>query len=170
MKTGPQTWKKLLLFSLGLTLGAAFCMKFIEAEFDGFSILGLELFYNRERIAGIFDNIDDRQLTLLRFNLVFDFAFMAGIYPLIASLCMLAKNKTGNSTGRILTVLALLQIIAWVCDILENIFLLNWSYDSPVQQLGTYHVIVWIKWMVAIAGVVFALLFIFRKPRTSQQV
>ena len=163
MLSNNQFWKKLLLFSLGLSVGAAFCMKYIESEFEGFSILGLELFYSPVKLTTVFQQMGDRQLSLLRYNLGFDFVFMAGIYPLIASLCMISKSKTGKSFGKLLVALAYLQIIAWVCDIIENIFLLKWSYGSAIDHFAAYHLVVWLKWVLAISGILFALPFIFRR-------
>ena len=165
--TGRLVWKNLLFFSLGLTLGASLCMKLVESDFEGFSILGLELGYSRDKITSIFQNMNNHQADLLRFNLWFDFAFMAGIYLLIASLCMLARYRARVRMRVVLLTLAILQIAALICDVTENLFLLRWSYGAQVPGLGTYHFFVWAKWILALTGILFALPVLLRKRKAE---
>ena len=97
MNLNYNHWKRLFLLASGLVIGTAFCMKWMEADFfingGKFTILGLELFYSKEKLAVILNSIDEHIKTILRYHLVFDFAFMAGVYPAIASLCMIAGEK-----------------------------------------------------------------------------
>jgi hypothetical protein len=79
---------------------------------------------------------------------------MAGIYPGIASLCMMARLKiTSHIWKRILLVLAILQIAAWACDIYENLQLLRWI-DNPIigKEVSLYHFIVSLKWILALVA------------------
>jgi hypothetical protein len=174
MNLSYNHWKKLFLFGLGLFLGTAFCMKWMESDFvfngEKFTIMGLELFYSKEKIIGIFNGLDARVQTILRYHLYFDFAFMAGVYPGITSLCMLAREKA-DSPGmkKILYTAAWLQLLAWAGDIMENYYLLSWI-QSPVigNEFGLYHFIVGAKWVIALTGVLLSVLFIFRKKENGK--
>ena len=92
-----NNWQSFFIFCLGLFLGTAFCMKWMEADLrvngEKFTIIGLELFYSKQKVAHIMASLDYRVQTILKYHLFFDFAFMAGAYPGIASLCMMAREK-----------------------------------------------------------------------------
>jgi hypothetical protein len=158
-----QSWKKLFFFALGLTLAAAFCMKWMENDLwvndDKFTILGLELFYSKEKLQFILANLDAQTKLVLRYHLSFDFAFMAGVYPGIAALCIIARGKTrSKGLTRLFYLLAFLQLGAWAADILENYYLLKWI-DQPVigTEFGFYHFVVGFKWIVALVAVLAAI-------------
>ncbi len=151
-------WKWLFGVCLGIFAGTAFCMKWIEPGFrvndELFTILGLEIFYSQERVSTILSGVDSSVRTLLQYHLVFDFAFMAGVYPGIAALCMLARSKVQNvSAKKVLLLFALLQVVALACDVTENIFLLNWiSNPREICCFQIYHFIVITKWILALGG------------------
>ena len=172
MNTNYGRWKKLFLFGLGLAIGASFCMKWMEDSFwlhdEKFSILGLELFYPKEKMTAILSGIDGHVKIILRYHLSFDFAFMAGIYPCIASLCMMARDKVaGSGLKKLLFLFATLQLAAWGCDIAENNYLFKWIRQPQIgDEFSLYHVIVWAKWIIALAGLLLAFLFVFRRKRT----
>lgn len=162
MNVSDNHWRSLFLFGLGLFIGAAFCMKWMEGDLwvngEKFTIVGLELSYTKEKVMAIMTRLDDRVKTILGYHLYFDFVFMAGVYPGIAALCMMARHKiTAVSLKKFLFILAALQLAAWAGDIIENLYLLKWM-DSPVigNEFGTYHLIVYTKWIIALAGVLFA--------------
>ena len=163
MNLNYQRWKKLFLFSLGLTVSAAFCMKWMENSFwfqnEKFTILGLELFYPKEKIISILSGIDGHVRTILRYHLSFDFAFMAGVYPGITALCMMAREKiTRNSFKKILFLFAALQLVAWGCDIAENSFLFKWIKEPQIgNEFSIYHFIVWTKWILALVAALLAI-------------
>lgn len=168
-------WKTLFAVCLGIFTGTAFCMKWIEPGFrvngELFTILGLEIFYSQEQVSAILSGIDSSVRTLLQYHLVFDFAFMAGVYPGIAALCMMARNKVqGVTIKKILLLLALLQFLALVCDVTENIFLLNWI-NSPgeICCFQFYHFIVIAKWILALTGAAAGILILLfqRKIKTT---
>jgi hypothetical protein len=171
MNVKPNRWKPLFLFCLGLFIAAAFCMKWMENDLlvngEKFTIMGLELFYPKEKIIAIMTGLDERVRTILRYHLHFDFVFMAGVFPGIASLCMMARRKSSPGLFRnILLVLAILQPAAWAGDIYENLSLLKWI-DNPIDgdEFATYHVIVAAKWIIALMGafVAITLLLFTRK-------
>ena len=125
MVSNEKRWKLLLFSCLGLAIGSAFCMKWMESdlEVDGksFTIIGLELFYGSQEMKAVLSGLDEKVRTILLYHLSFDFVFMAGIFPFIASLCILASYKTANRAVRkILVIIGNLQLLAWVLDIIEN--------------------------------------------------
>ncbi len=174
MIQSKKGWQKLFLFCLGLFLGTAFCMKWMEGDFVSngrlFTIIGLEISYPKEKVVSVLAGLDDKVRTILRYHLWFDFAFMAGVYPGIAALCMMTVGKvTKNGIKKILVVLAFMQLVAWGCDIYENILLLRWvSYPVIGNEFGFYHFIVALKWVFALAGVLTAVVFFFSGKRSPQ--
>jgi hypothetical protein len=171
MNLNYSSWKKLFLFCVGLFIGSAFCMKWMEADLvlngQKFSILGLELFYPKEKVAGVLGSIDEHIKVILRYHLSFDFLFMAGVYPGIAALCMMGRFKIQNpGIKKMLAIAAGLQLVAWGCDIVENLYLLKWAKNSTIgNDFGQYHFIVSIKWFIAIAGLLTSIFFVFRKGK-----
>ena len=184
MKNNFSRWSQLFLFCLGLFIAGAFAMKWMENDLiyknEKISIFGLELFYSKEKIVEIFSGIDDKVSTILSYHLSFDFIFMAGCYPGIASLCMMAseelksKNTIAIVSKKILFLLAFLQLLAWAFDIVENYYLLKWLKQPTIgTEFGFYHAIVYSKWIIALAGVLLALLIfatsIFRKKNLRSE-
>ncbi len=169
MNIGYNRWKSLFLFSLGLSLGAAFCMKWMESDLmvnnEQFTILGLELFYSNEKMENLLASLDSRVRMILQYHLYFDFAFMAGIYPAIAAFCMMSrKNQASQSVRKLLSALALLQLIAWIADIIENYYLLVWMPDPSIgSEFIWYHFIVAVKWIIALLAVMTAVAFLLWK-------
>jgi hypothetical protein len=166
-------WKSLFLFCLGLAIAAGFCMKWLESDLwtDGerFSILGLEMFYSSSRVAELLSHLSLPEKMTLRYHLSFDFAFMAGVYPGIAAICMWAREKSGSRGIRLLLyVLAILQLAAWAADVTENYYLFWWINDVSGMErwFGLYHFVVYFKWMVALSGFIVALTFLLRKKRS----
>lgn len=162
-------WKRLFLFGLGLFIGTAFCMKWMEDDLlvnnEKFTILGLEFFYAKAKVEAILSAPDYRVQTILRYHLYFDFAFMAGVYPGITSLCMMAREKIASCRVRkILFLLAVLQLFAWCADIMENYYLLTWIKKPVIgNEFEWYHVIVAAKWIIALAGALLSIPLVLRK-------
>lgn len=173
MVINSKLWQKIFLFSVGLTAGAMFCMKLIESDLihNGkiFSILGLEISYPKEKVAEILSGIDDKTRTVLRYHLSFDFAFMAGIFPLIASLNMMARQKqTGRFIRILLLFMALAQLLAWSLDIVENIYLLKWLHGQSMGgDFDLFHFVVYTKWILAVTGFLVGLFFILKKSKKT---
>ena len=173
MVINSKFWQKIFLFSVGLTTGAMFCMKWIESDLmhNGkiFSILGLEISYPKEKVVEIVTGIDEKTRTVLRYHLSFDFVFMAGVFPLIASLNMMARQK---QTGRLIRILLLIaafaQLLAWVLDIIENSFMLKWLHGQPVgTEFGLFHFVVATKWLLAISGLLMGMFFLLKKSKKT---
>jgi hypothetical protein len=180
MKNDLLRWQKLFLFCLGLFIAGAFAMKWMENDLlfnnEKISIFGLELFYPKEKIVEIFSGISDKVKTILSYHLSFDFIFMAGCYPGIACLCMMASAKVNSKNlKRILFILAFLQIFGWTFDVIENYYLLKWL-KTPVigDEFGFYHVVVYSKWAIALTAVLIALFVyvssLFRKKNLKSEI
>ena len=169
MRKITQSWQKLFLLCFGIFLGTAFCMKWMEADFimggNKFTIIGLEISYSREQVSQILSSIDQRVKTILQYHLYFDFAFMAGVYPGIFSLCMIARQRSANRSLRnFLLIIGMLQAAALCCDVTENVFLLKWiGNQGQISHFGFYHLIVIIKWAIALLGALVAFPLTLRK-------
>ena len=171
MSTNYKGWQRLFLFCFGLFAGTAFCMKWMEGDFiqNGqlFTIIGLEISYSKEKVLAILSGLDDPIRVILRYQLCFDFAFMLGVYPGIAALCMMAREKSGSNIARkILLSLALLQVVAFGCDITENSYLLKWIKNPVIgNEFGLYHFIVAAKWMIALLAALIAIPMVCTKRK-----
>jgi len=167
--------QRFFLCCLGLFIGTAFCMKWMEKDFlqngEKFTIIGLEISYTKDKIISILAGLDEHVKAILRYQLVFDFVFMAAVYPGIAALCLMARNKSSNSLlKKILLALAFLQILAWGFDILENYYLLKWINDPVIgNEFCFYHLVVAAKWIIALSGALLAIPLALRKNRVIQK-
>ena len=180
MKSDLPHWQRLFLFCLGLFIAGAFAMKWMENDLlfnnEKISIFGLELFYPKEKIVEIFSGISDKVKTILSYHLSFDFIFMAGCYPGIACLCMMASAKVNSKNlKRILFILAFLQIFGWTFDVIENYYLLKWIKNPMISdEFGFYHVVVYSKWAIALTAVLIALSVyissLFRKKNLRSKI
>jgi hypothetical protein len=163
MSISSNRWKKLFLFGLGLSMGTAFCMKWMETDLwlhgERFTIIGLELFYSKEKLMAIMAGLDGHVKTILSYHLHFDFAFMAGVYPGIAALCMMAGEKlAARPIKNFFFLLAVFQFLAWAGDITENLYLLKWLRHPVIgNEFGLYHFIVATKWIIALSAVLFSI-------------
>lgn len=168
-------WNKLFLFCLGLFIASAFCMKWMEGDLlhNGslFTIIGLEVSYPQEKVYLLLSGIDQPVRTILKYHLSFDFVFMAGVYTGIACLCMMVRKRwVGKKAASLLTLMALLQLVAWGCDIAENMYLLKWLKDpSTISSFQTYHLVVYAKWLIALSGVLLALTMRILRPSRSRK-
>jgi hypothetical protein len=81
---------------------------------------------------------------------------------------MMAGQRSGNNLlKKILWLLAALQIVAWACDITENMYLLKWLSDpAKIKSFEWYHFIVSVKWILALLAALIAipLNFVRKKP------
>ena len=175
MNTNSKGWKKLFLCCLGLFAGTAFCMKWMEADLlqngQTFTVIGLEITYPKEKVLSILSGLDEHVKTILRYHLSFDFVFMAGVYPGIAALCMMARNRSYKPfTQKLLLLLAILQVAAWGFDIVENLYLLKWMKNAAIgNEFTLYHSIVAAKWIIALGGALIAIPLVLIKKKPAQQ-
>src|SRR5215471_9219173 len=176
MRSFHSRWRGLFLFSLGIAISTTFIMQWLATDFwvddRNFSILGLELFYSKKQVIEVLTQIKQPARIALHYQLIFDFAFMTGIYPAIASFCMLVRENLKNPVSRnLLFALAMIQPVAWAFDITENIFLLSWM-DRPEigDEFGMYHNIVSTKWLIALAGALCAIVLGIAKTGRKRRI
>ena len=103
-----------------------------------------------------------RSITALRKHLYIDFLFMPCIYGSIFILCMLVSAKMQSSFGReVFHVFAWAQIIPWLCDIIENIYLLRKMKPHPPVSSAAFHkaylLMECVKWGISLGAAICAL-------------
>lgn len=176
MKSSLNRWRNLFLFCLGVSIATYFIMEWLASDFwwhdERFSILGLELFYSKKEVITILTEIKQPAKIALNYQLIFDFAFMAGVYPGIASLCMMAREKIiKKSLRNILFALAMLQPIAWVFDIVENGYLLKWIDNPEIgDEFSIYHNMVALKWLIALAGALLSIIILSFRSKEQEKI
>lgn len=163
-------WKRLFYFCFGLLLASGFCLKWIEDGFISngklFTIFDLELFLDKADLEKIFRGMELNAKMIVDNHLHFDFFFMAGVFPGIASICMLVRERVKKSIIRnVLFALASLQLAAWSFDIYENLHLIKWLKNpETIDGIGFFHLLVKLKFIIAITGIlVSAIAFLFYK-------
>ncbi len=175
MISNQKRWKKLFLFCLGLAMASAFCMKWMESDLlirgEKFTIMGLELFYPKEKVETILAGLDQKVSTILRYHLRFDFIFMAGIFPGIAALCMMTSYKFKKGSWKKMFVgLAVLQAVAWGFDITENTYLLKWINNPDIgDDFSFFHFVVATKWIIALTGALVSIAILLFKKITAKE-
>lgn len=171
MRPESSCLKWLFAGFLGLAAGAAFCMKWMEPGFYNqggiFTIIGLEISYTAPQIRNLLESLDPVVREKLRLHLYFDFAFMAGVYPAIATACLWVRsNRRSSAWRKILAAAAASQVLAWGCDVAENRYLLDWLENPErVAGLGSYHAVVWLKWGLALGAILLTITALFFKKR-----
>lgn len=111
-------------------------------------------------IQGLDTGLREKSLRSLKANLRLDFLFMTGVYPGIFLLCMNMALRMERAGKTLFLVLAWLQALAFLFDILENIYLFNKvknPTDSRTWVYRGYRYIVGAKWVFATSGAVCAL-------------
>ncbi len=171
-----RRWRNLFLFCIGLTIGTAFIMQWLGTDFwvndERFSILGLELFYSKKEIIKLLTDIKQPAKIALNYHLTFDFVLMAGFYPGIASACMLVRERIlQQKVKTILFTLAVLQPVAWIFDVIENSYLIQWVSTPEIgDEFSIYHNMVIIKWLIAACGILLSLMiYIFTDRQTKRR-
>ncbi len=100
---------------------------------------------------------------MLRGNLMVDFFFMPAIYGFIFLLCMLVSFKMVSIGQVFFAGLAWLQLLAWMFDIIENIYLLgklnkiNQPLVLNASNFKKYRKMVLAKWIIASFALVCAI-------------
>ena len=101
----------------------------------------------------------------LRWRLVINFLFMPFAYGSIFFLCMLVSAKMTTFGITFFIILAWLQLIPWVCDIIENIYLLRKINPHPRLSKPavhkTYLMMEIFKWGIALGSSICAIAAVF---------
>ncbi|MEO8961520.1 MAG: hypothetical protein ABI325_06550 [Ginsengibacter sp.] len=137
-----------------------------------FSMLDLEFPASALELAnyikGIFllpKELSSKSLRALKGQLYLDFLFIPLFYSSIFLLCLEVAIKMNSWGNYIFTTLALIQVIPLICDVAENIYLLqkihpNVSPSKPSVHKA-YQLLGKIKWIIASVAVVFAISTLF---------
>ncbi len=112
-------------------------------------------------INGIFKlppELSKKSLRALKGHLYLDFLFMPLAYGSIFLFCTQISMKLATFGHYMFVVLAWIQIIPWMCDIVENIYLLQKIYpDLKVSKPSihkAFQIITICKWGIALIAVV----------------
>lgn len=129
-----------------------------------FTMLSLEFPGSAQEIYNLVQGIyalpggeSSQVLRALRSQLVTDFLFMPAAYGAIYVLNMQVYWLMPSDQGNFFLVLAWLQVIPWVCDIIENLFLFGRiSKEARVCSKGVftgYRILESLKWGISLFGV-----------------
>ncbi|NLR78124.1 hypothetical protein [Chitinophaga eiseniae] len=111
-----------------------------------FSITDLQLPSCQKELVNLIKGIytmpaANRQQTLraLRGQLWVDFLFMPAAYGSIFLVCMKVASKMNPAGTLLFSILAWLQLLCWLCDIVENIYLLQKISPNVSESTKTVH-------------------------------
>ncbi|MEO8763899.1 MAG: hypothetical protein ABI416_06420 [Ginsengibacter sp.] len=112
-------------------------------------------------IKGIFllpGDLSKKSLKALKSQLYLDFIYMPALYGSIFMFCMKVSQKMTSFGHPLFAILAWLQCIAWLCDIIENIYLLNklrpQAGESKTIPYPAYLGLEITKWGIALTATV----------------
>jgi len=137
----------------------------------GFSMFDLELPSSAISTQHLLSGIDQlggeavKVKKALRGQLYVDFLFMPATYLGILFLCHKVAEKAGPIGGPVFYALACLQLICWLCDIIENCVLLSFiKRPRPYSNFGffAWNIMESTKWggsLVGFFSVGFALIY-----------
>ena len=166
-----DAWSWLCL-SIGVMLLTTFIMRRQSRQFftmdvviRKFSILDLEFPGSPKEIPDIIKGVyalpaaqQKRTLSALRGQLWVDFLFMPAAYGSIFLVCIKVAEKMNPAGTSLFTWLAWLQLLPWLCDIIENIYLLRKTYPAvPPSSQAVHKAYQWleiVKWGISQVGMV----------------
>jgi hypothetical protein len=171
-------WNYFCIF-FGAMLLISFIMSFQSTNFytmhvviRKFNIIDLEFPANARElvtlIRGIFllpAKLSRKSLHALRKQLYLDFLFMPALYGSIFILCMKVSSKMSSFGHGLFAVLAWAQCIAWLCDIIEDIYLLKkirprTKVSKPAVHMA-YMALEICKWGIALTASVCSIAAMF---------
>lgn len=126
-----------------------------------FSIFDLQFPSSETELCKLLSSATSDGKWALRMHLLVDFLFMIAVYPMIAILCLALGEKTGMGKY-FFWLIAALQMVAFLFDILENLYLLRRLRKPQVSGgFGRFTFFVYAKFMLAFLGVSVTLPVIF---------
>jgi hypothetical protein len=138
-----------------------------------FNILDLQFASTSQEIVNIIQGIyllppakSRKVMNALRAQLYVDFLFMPAIYGGIFLLCMQVARKMSLEFGEnFFAALAWLQIVSLLCDVFENVYLLNKLHPhlkvSATRTHKIFQCVVAIKWGVSLFASVCSIAALF---------
>ena len=173
METAGQDIWFLFCFVFGITLAIAFVMRILSTYFytkdvviKKFTILDIEIAASPKELVNLINGLyalpadySKKAVRALRARMYLDFIFMPFAYGSIFLLCMRVLEKMQSALGiNTFGILAFLQIISWLFDIIENIYILRKIHPAPVassQRVHTWYLYMEaVKWGIILIGVV----------------
>ena len=168
-------YRTLFCIAFGLMLLFTFIMKLQSNNFytwdvviKKFSIMDLEIPATPTELVNLIKGVyllpepgSKKTLGALKGQLFIDFLFMPFAYGSIYLLCMLVSAKMQSPFGiTVFNIMAWLQPVAWLCDIIENIYLLQKIRPDPVLSTPSLHkaylYMEALKWGIALIAAVSA--------------
>ena len=130
-----------------------------------FSMIDLEFPASSNELAtfirGIFrlpGDLSKKSLRAVKGHLYLDFLFMPALYGSIFLLCMKVSLKMSSFGHKLFAILAWLQCIAWLLDIIENVYLLYKLRPKPEEAkeipYSSYLALEITKWGLALTGAI----------------
>ena len=137
-----------------------------------FSILDLQFPASAHELASVIGDIFElpnglsrKAVKAVKTQLYLDFIFMPAVYGTIFILSMNVSMKMIYFGHKLFAALAWLQIVSWICDIIENVYLLNKLKPKPVVSSPTvqkaFERLEVIKWSFPLIASVCSLAAIF---------
>ncbi len=138
-----------------------------------FSILDLEIPATQAELINIIRGLyklppekGNASVKALKTQLYIDFIFMPFAYGFIAILCLLVSKKMSLNAGtNIFIIFACLQLLAWLCDIIENTYLLSKIKPTVTPSSTSIHkaylIMELVKWGCALGSIICAVAAIF---------
>lgn len=156
----------LLLVALAMQFYGGFFMT-KDVLVRDFHILDLELASSEMEIDNTLKGIvklepadSSKVIHALKSHLYADFLFMPAAYGIIFIACMKVAWKMPEPGATFFSALAWLQIVAFACDILENIYLLgkisrlNSEYKPSFLKFPSYQMLEVLKWGLSMLAAV----------------
>jgi len=168
-----ENWWNLFVACVGVFMITSLCMNAVAKQFyiglRPFSIFDLELPVSERALYSLLSQLPKKASRALRSHLWIDFLFMPAAYLGIALLCYKTSLKMEHAGKWIFSWLAIAQLIPWLFDILENIFLLSklgsvsqGQANESGRGFGFFQFLVKTKFAIALTGTmcsVFGLLY-----------
>ena len=169
-------YPQLFCIAFGLVLFFSFIMSMQALQFytkdvviKKFSIMDLEIPGTPEELVNLIKGLyllpdpqSKKTIRNLKGQLYIDFLFMPSAYGAIFLLCMLVSGKMLFPFGiKLFIVFGWLQLVPWICDIIENIYLLRKIKPEPVLSTPKVHkaylIMEIVKWGISLAGCICAM-------------
>jgi len=164
-----------ICIAFGATILVGFFMHLLSKNFytlyvfvRKFSILDMEFPVSALELAtyikGIFllpKELSEKSLHALKNRLYINFLFIPLKYATIFLLCIKLSQKMSFLGNYIFIILAFLQIIPFLCDLIENFYLLKKLSPNAMVSTDTVHrnyqLLAKIKWIIFLTAVVFCI-------------
>ena len=167
------------VFVFAVALLIAFIMRLLSTFFytkdvtiRKFNILDLEIAASPQELANLINGLyqlpvaySRKAIISLKARLYLDFLFMPFVYGSIMLLCLRINLKAHTAIGKnIFETLAELLLVSWLCDIIENVYLLRKIKPNVVPSSKMVHRLYLfmeaVKWGIIFIAVISCFAFI----------